>query len=306
MTLGRSSIRRDEMQSAPGNEYRPEQRGEYIFDNRDELAQTRYCELSALYDARTIRHLERAGIEEGWHCLEVGAGGGSIASWLCQRVGDQGRVLATDIEPCFLRNLTFGNLEVLRHDIRTEGLPERQFDLAHTRLVLHHLPGRELALQRILASLKPGGWVVVEEFDFLSILVDSAINPDEEELPILRACFQALTARGVDVRYGRRLPERLVANGLVNVGADASLSLWKGKSPGTCLFKTSLEELGGPIIRSGLMSQAEFVAALRQFNEQDFGMLSPTMWTAWGQVPESGPCAAWVDVNGTNRTRTIP
>ena len=33
------------------------------------------------------------------HCLEVGAGGGSIAHWLCQAVGPTGRVLATDIDP---------------------------------------------------------------------------------------------------------------------------------------------------------------------------------------------------------------
>jgi SAM-dependent methyltransferase len=202
------------------------------------------------------------------------------------RVGDHGRVLATDIEPCFLWKLSFPNLEVRRHDIRTEGLPERQFDLAHTRLVLMHLPGRELALQRILASLKPGGWIVVEEFDAESILPDSDLNPGEEELPILRACYQTLAARGVDLRYGRRLPRRLLANGLVNVGAEANLSLWRGQSPGTSFFKINFEELGDPIIRSGLMSQTEFEAGLRRFDGEGFHMLSPTMWTAWGQVPE--------------------
>jgi SAM-dependent methyltransferase len=258
---------------------------EYVFDNADEYAAGRYRELSALYDGQTIRHLKQRGIEEGWSCLEVGGGGGSIAAWLCLRVGDHGHVLATDIEPCFLRELSFPNLEVRRHDIRTEGLPERQFDLAHTRLVLHHLPGRELALQRILASLKPGGWVVVEEFDALSVLPDPAVNHDKA-LRIVRACYQTLAARGVDLCYGGRLPQRLVANGLVNVGAEASQSLWKGRSPGTSLFKISLEELGDPIIRSGLVSQAEFEAALRRFDEQDFRMLSPTMWTAWGQVRE--------------------
>lgn len=272
---------------------------DYVFDSADDYARVRYRELSILYDAQTIRHLERTGIKRGWFCLEVGAGGGSIASWLCERVGDRGQVLATDIEPCFLRTLTFDNLEVRRHDIRTEGLPERQFDLAHTRLLLHHLPGRELALERILASLKPGGWVVVEEFDGLSVLLDSAVSTDEEEMPIFRACYQALTARGVDLSYGRRLPQRLVANGLVNVGAEASLSLWKGKSAGTSLFKISLEELADPILRSGLMSQDQFEAALRRFDEHDFRMLSPTMWTAWGQVPEFSSSAVCANLSGT-------
>lgn len=82
----------------------------YAFDNADGYAKGRYRELSALHDAQTIQHLKRTGIERGWSCLEVGGGGGSIASRLCQRVGNQGRVLAIDIEPCFLRTLSFNNL----------------------------------------------------------------------------------------------------------------------------------------------------------------------------------------------------
>jgi ubiquinone/menaquinone biosynthesis C-methylase UbiE len=265
----------------------------YVFDNTEEYAKVRYHDLSALYDAKTVRHLEQLGIERGWSCLEVGGGGGSIASWMCERVGDQGRVLATDIEPCFLRKLLFNNLEVRRHDIRVEGLPELQFDLAHTRLVLHHLPGRELALRRILASLKPGGWMVVEEFDFLSALPNPDLILGEKDLPILRACYQALTARGVDLVYGRRLPQSLRANGLVNVGAEATLSLWKGQSPGTRLFRISLEELADSILRSGLISEAEFEADMKRLDQQDFLMPSPMMWTAWGQVPESDPQPFW-------------
>ena len=279
--------------------------GNYAFDNADEYAKNRYRELSALYDTQTVRHLERIGIEKGWHCLEVGGGGGSITTWLCKRVGDQGRVLATDIEPRFLRTLPFDNLEVRQHDIRVEGLPEYQFDLAHVRLVLMHLPGRELALQRILASLKPGGWIVLEEFDTLSVLPDSGVNPDEEEVPILRACYQVLNAHGVDLRYGRRMPLRLLANGLVNVGAEASLSLWKGQSPGTTLFKINFEDLADSIIRSGLMSQDQFEAALRRFDDHDFHMLSPTMWTTWGQVPEFSPYPAPLNVSTTTEHKPV-
>src|SRR5262249_12852436 len=150
-------------------------------------------------------------------------------------------------------------------------------------------PERELALQRILASLKPGGWIVLEEYDTLSVFPDSGVNPGEEEVPILCACYQVLNAHGVDLLYGRRLPLRLLANGLVNVGAEASLSLWKGQSPGTTLFKINFEDLADSIIRSGLISQDQFDAALQRFDEHDFRMLSPAMWTVWGQVPEFSP-----------------
>jgi ubiquinone/menaquinone biosynthesis C-methylase UbiE len=258
----------------------------YIFDNASERAKTRYRELSALYDAQTVRHLEQRGVGNGWSCLEVGGGGGSVASWLCTRVGDQGRVLATDIDPQFLQALTYANLEVRRHDIRTEGLPEHQFDLAHARLVLVHLPERELALQRMLESLKPGGWIVIEEIDDLSILPDSSINPGEEELLVRHAFQHVLTAREVELRYGRLLPQKLRAHGLLNVGAEASVSIWKAHSAGTTLLKLSCQELRDSIIDSGLISQAQFDAEMKRVDDEDFLMPSPMMWTAWGQVPK--------------------
>jgi ubiquinone/menaquinone biosynthesis C-methylase UbiE len=269
---------------------------EYAFDNRNDPAQKRYRELSALYDAQTIRHIEHRGVEEGWSCLEVGGGGGSIASWLCTRVAPTGRVLATDIEPRFLEALAFSNLEVRRHDIRYEGLPEHQFDLAHARLVLMHLPGRELALQRMLTSLKPGGWLVVEEFDNLSVLPNPNVNPEEEELKVIRAGMRVLMAHGVELCYGRWLPQQLRRLGLTNVGAEASASVWQGDSPGTRLYKFAFEELADPILRSGLISEAEFESEMRRLDAPDFLMPSPLMWTVWGQVPEAvaGPDAEGV------------
>jgi len=60
--------------------------------------------------------------KDRWFCLEVGGRCGSIASCLYERVGDEGRVLATDIEPRFLEALSFRNLHVLGHDTRMEGL----------------------------------------------------------------------------------------------------------------------------------------------------------------------------------------
>jgi ubiquinone/menaquinone biosynthesis C-methylase UbiE len=271
----------------------------YVFENGDERAQFRYRDLSTLYDSQTVTHLTRLGVETGWSCLEVGAGGGSIAAWLCQRVGKPGRVLATDIEPCFLVMLPFGNLQVRRHDVRMEGLPKGEFDLVHARLVLMHLPGRELALERMIEAVKPGGWIVLEEFDALSIFPDVAICPAEEPLRIMRAFYQVMTSRGVEMRYGRRLPQQLQERGLVNIGAEASMSLWQGRSAGTNMFKLSFEELADPILRSGLISQAEFEADIDRLDEQDFLMASPMMWTAWGQVPEFSPYATWLNANST-------
>jgi len=264
-----------------------EQRPKYVFDNAGKIAETRYDQLARLYDANSIRHIEQRGIERGWACLEAGGGGGSIASWLCARVGVTGRVLATDLDPRFLQELSYENLEVRRHDIRSEGLPQEQFDLAHARLVLIHLPDREVALRRMIDALKPGGWIVVEEFDTLTFLPDPAVSPGEADLRVRHAFHEALTARGVDLYCGRQLARELKANGLVKVGVEASVSLWGGRSMGTSLMKLNFQEMRESMVSSSLISQEEFEADLKRIDEQDFLMPSPMMWTAWGRKPIS-------------------
>jgi tRNA A58 N-methylase Trm61 len=77
----------------------------YVLDNAGKEASARFAALAAMLDPETIRHLEERGIGSGWHCLEVGGGGGSIATWLAARVGPPGHVLATDIDPRFLESL---------------------------------------------------------------------------------------------------------------------------------------------------------------------------------------------------------
>jgi SAM-dependent methyltransferase len=260
------------------------QAAEYVFDNVSKNAGAQYRELSRVYDENTIRHIEQRGIDKGWSCLEVGGGGGSIASWLCARVGVRGRVLATDLDPRFLLELSYENLEVRRHDIRTEGLPKGEFDLAHARLVLIHLPDREVALRRIIDALKPGGWIVVEEFDALTFLPDPAVSPGEVNMRVRQAFVEALTARGVDLHCGRLLAHELKANGLVQIGVEATASLWGGKSSGTRLMRLHFEEMREPMVSSGLISPVEFDADLKRIDQEDFLMPSPMMWTAWGQL----------------------
>ncbi len=62
----------------------------------------------------------RALVQPGWRCLEVGAGRGSMARWLAQQVGEQGRVVATDVDTTYLERLTIPNLDIRRHNILSD------------------------------------------------------------------------------------------------------------------------------------------------------------------------------------------
>ena len=89
----------------------------YVFDNAMPQAKARFATVAEMYDPGTVRHLAELRVGPGWRCLEVGGGGGTIAGWLCDRVGPAGEVTATDIDTRFLQRLAKANLKVQQHDI---------------------------------------------------------------------------------------------------------------------------------------------------------------------------------------------
>ena len=137
----------------------------YVLGGVDAATEARRLALlEQRFDAGTIRRLGELGVIGGWRCLEVGAGHGSVARWLADKVGPSGSVVAADIDARFLTGLP-DNVDVRELDIRDQEL-EPDFDLAHCRALLMHLPDPDAALARIVAALRPGGVLLVEEGDF--------------------------------------------------------------------------------------------------------------------------------------------
>jgi ubiquinone/menaquinone biosynthesis C-methylase UbiE len=138
---------------------------DYLYKNEHAIALTRLQGLEQVEDPDTMALLTNIGVRIGWTCLEIGAGAGSIAYWLADRVGQEGRVVATDVQP---RLLDPTRCEVWRHDIRAQELPQATFDLVHMRHTLIHIPRTDHLpiLEKIRDALKPGGILLVEESDF--------------------------------------------------------------------------------------------------------------------------------------------
>ncbi len=260
---------------------------QYILDNARPEASGRFDALAALFDPGTMRHVEALGPMENWRCLEVAAGGGSIAQWLAAKVGPGGRVVATDIDTRHLGTLSVPNLEVLQHDILEDPLPEPPFDFVHERLLLIHLPRREEALDRMISALKPGGWLLAEDFDNISTRADSELNPAETLLKSSKAQWAVMQAAGVDIGYGRLLAARLKAHGLVQVDAEARIPLWQGGSAFSQLIKTNWNQLHAQMVACGLVTEAELASDLERLDDPAFMSIGSTMWSAWGRKPES-------------------
>ena len=122
----------------------------YLFTHEDQTERERLAAIEAGLDPTTIECLEKIGVGEGWRCLEVGAGAGSIAAWLCRRVRPQGKVVATDLQTKFLEAIDASNLEVRKHDISKDELEPDAFDLVMARKVLEHLADPPAALRRMV------------------------------------------------------------------------------------------------------------------------------------------------------------
>ena len=77
------------------------------------------------------------------------------------RVGPSGHVVATDIDTRWLAPSL--NLEVRHHhNVVDDPVDRSGYDVIHARLVLEHLPQRLTVLAKLVAALRPGGWLVVE------------------------------------------------------------------------------------------------------------------------------------------------
>ncbi len=263
----------------------------YIFDNAAEReTEQRFGSLAALYDPRTIRFLEATGVGLGWRCLEIGAGGGSVATWMADRVGDTGHVTATDIDPRFLTVLSAlgrPNVAVLHHNIVADSLPEATFDLIHARLVFIHLPTASEALARVAAALKPGGWLVIEDFDPTIIGERVYSSADSAATATAHRAFAALeqlrASRGVASGWGRNLYQTFRALGLTEVGMEGQVAVQPGGSAGARLFQANFGQVRDAAIAAGLIAAEELDGVIALLDDPDFTISMPVMFTAWGR-----------------------
>ena len=164
--------------------------------------------LESLNDPATISWLTRLGISEGWRCLEVGAGGGSVARWMAERVGAKGTVVAADMDTRFLRALDLPNVEIRQLDILEDEIEADNYDLVHARFLLMHVSSPERALAKMVAAIKPGGWLLVEDGDYANF---AAVDHDHALSAVFDATFRKelafyVASLQLDPLIGRKLP----------------------------------------------------------------------------------------------------
>jgi SAM-dependent methyltransferase len=255
--------------------------GTYAWDNGWVEARRRLELLEQVWDPVSFGSLQQIAVQPGWRCLEIGGGYGSIVRWLCNTVGPHGRVVTVDLDARFLRAIESPNLDVIEADVVREGLPAGPFDFAHTRAVLMHIPARDELLPELINRLRPGGTLLLEEFDFYAM--EASLSPFYRSFA-LEAAEILRAAVGMQSTWARALPHRLCELGLTDVRARATTSLFRGGSPEAEFWRISWIQVQDVLLDGGL-DKEDFEQALALFDDDMQWLPAPANVTVSGRLP---------------------
>jgi len=254
----------------------------YLLENAWHRSRERLVLQQQFADPATQRRIAALGSMCGWYCLEVGAGAGSIAQWLCNQIGCDGRVLAIDLDIRFLTHLREPRLQIRQADIVSDELPESAFDLIHTRLVLLHLPEREAVVRKLVRSLKPGGWLLLEERELA--LIRHVTTPSYAAA--WAALETVMRASGIDPSWPHEMPNLLEREGLIDVGAEGEFPLFTGGSPMARVFSITWEQMRERMVASGLIGNDDLTCAIQALLHATDWLVAPPIFAAWGRRPK--------------------
>ncbi len=246
----------------------------YVLATGDE-GERRLEVVNGVHGPDTEAFLRRAGLRAGMRVADIGCGIGTISCWMGRVVGPEGEVVGVDVsaaqvatarrraEQSDISNVTFAQASAY-----DTGLERESFDLVFSRFVLMHLQRPQEALTEMVALLRPGGTLAVEDGDFTSLFCSPPLPAFDRCLELYRAVG---AKQGADFLIGQRLYGLVRAAGFASadvalaqpifaVGEEKRLPEW------------TLEESADALIEAGLTTAEEIVAltsALSDFAARD-------------------------------------
>lgn len=211
----------------------------------------------------TEAFLDRLGVGPGMVVLDAGCGPGLVSERLARRVGPSGRVVAVDESPIWAAHVHgLAGVEFVRSRLEAVELPPARFDLVFSRWVFSFLADPAAVVARLVASLKPGGVLAVEDYNHEGV---SIWPPSEGFDAAIRATRRFFTDSGGDPWVAGRLPRLFADAGLEVIdchpnvicgGPDSDAFRWVGEflPPFTEVYRDN-----------GLMTPDEYAAFQRDW-----------------------------------------
>ena len=241
--------------------------------------QQRLALMSELLDPMELAHIVRLGIRQGWWCVELGCGNGSIAQILAERVAPTGHVVASDIDLSYIADLQTPGLETRRIDILRDEVEVSSYDFVVARALLHHLASPREALERMVSALKPGGVLLSIEPDMLPCTV---ADPDST-----RAFWQGWlkwsAGAGIDYFIGRKVPGWLDLLGLKEVAGEGYAPQFNGGSGWATYWTNTVRELAPSLVKSGHLTRDMLEEFCAEYQDPHYWTSVITFAASWGR-----------------------
>ena len=116
--------------------------------------------------------IESSGVREGDQVLDIAGGTGDLSAKFSKIVGEEGRVILSDINESMLRvgrdkMIDLGhadNMAFVQADAQTLPFPDNSFDCISIAFGLRNVTDKDQALASMHRILKPGGRLLILEF----------------------------------------------------------------------------------------------------------------------------------------------
>lgn len=187
--------------------------------NQAELDRLRFQQ--SVWGHVTGAMFDRIKVQNGWKCLDVGAGPGFVSMDLRDRVGETGEVSALEPSQFYLDWFQkevalkgWNNIKVLQGTAETAPLPSQYYDLIFVRWVIAFVNDPEKFLDRLVRSLKPGGIIAVQDYWYEGLSLYPRGGAFERMPDIVRAYYRS---GGGDPYVTGRIPSILKKHGLKTI-----------------------------------------------------------------------------------------
>src|SRR5213075_603430 len=162
------------------------------------------------------------------------------------------QIVAIDLDLSLVNDARAPGVEFRQGDIVTGPVDPGRFDFVTARALLHHVSNAEAAINNLVASLRPGGIIMLVEPDFLPVSVAEPMG--------IRTFWNGWLAwsreRGIDYHIGRTLAPRVTSLGLTKIDGTAETAIYNGGSLWAEYWIETVTELRGDLISSGNLDEA--------------------------------------------------
>jgi hypothetical protein len=137
----------------------------------------------------------------------------------------------------------------------------------------------------MVAALRPGGWLLLEEPDFFPVYTSTS------QLYIdfmVRLTGTIVAASGRDCFWARVLPALVAGQGLAEVGGAGDIALLHGGSPMAKLWQLTGVQMRDKVLASGVLKVEHFDAVLALLQDPTFWAFAEASIAVWGRRPKDG------------------